>query len=248
MRNLYRFWLFMALLCLLTLSANAHFLRLHLTMAPATRSAGIVSGRVTVQGQLPRPKTINMSAEPNCAKMYSTPPTTEDVVVGQGGTLKNVVVYISAGAMEETALPSQPFPVMQKGCRFTPHVAAVQVNQELQLINEDSTSHNIHPFPNLNREWNKAQPAGTPPLSAKFAREEIIPVKCNIHPWMRSYFVVLKTSHFSVTGENGAFTMNDLTPGKYTITAWHETYGTQTQEVTITENETTPTNFVFKAR
>ena len=218
------------------------------TMVSAAWSAGIVSGKVTVEGQPSKPKTINMSAEPDCAKMYSTPPTTEDVIIGQGGALKNVVVYISAGPPEETTPHSQPVSITQKGCRFAPHVVAAQVNQELQVLNKDSMSHNIHPFPNINREWNKAQPAGSPPLSESFAREEIMPVRCNIHPWMRSYFVVLKTSHFSVTGENGAFTLNDLPPGKYTITAWHETYGRQIQEVSITGNESIPINFVFKAR
>src|ERR1700688_1406937 len=63
---------------------------------------------------------------------------------------------------------------------------------------------------------------------------------------MHAYFAVLKTSHYAVTGDNGAFSLNNLPPGKYTITAWHETLGTQTQEVTITGNETAPVNFVFK--
>ena len=209
--------------------------------------AGTISGKVTVEGHPTKGKAINMSAEPSCAKMYSSAPTSEDVVVGPGSGLKNVVVYVSAGAADEAAPPSQPISIKQKGCRFTPHVVAMQVNQELQVTNEDSTSHNIHPLPSVNREWNKAQLPGTPPLSATFARQEIIPVKCNIHPWMRGYFVVLKTSHYSVTGDNGAFTLNNLPPGKYTITAWHETYGTQSKEITIT-GESQSLDFSFTAK
>jgi uncharacterized protein (DUF2141 family) len=72
-------------------------------------------------------------------------------------------------------------------------------------------------------------------------------VKCNIHPWMHGYFVVLNTSHYSVTGEDGSFSLQGLPPGKYTLTAWQEQYGTQTQEVTIAGNETKSANFVFKA-
>ena len=207
-----------------------------------------LSGKVILSGLAPKPKPISMAAEPGCAKMYSTPPTTEDVIVGQGGALKNVVVYISAGAPDETATPSQPVVVMQKGCRFTPHVVALQVNQELQVVNQDATSHNIHPLPTSNREWNKAQPPGTPALSESFARPEIIPVKCNIHNWMRAYFAVLKTSHYSVTGDDGSFTLPNLPSGKYTLTAWHETFGTQTQDITITGNEAVPINFVFQAK
>jgi plastocyanin len=169
------------------------------------------------------------------------------VIAGAGGTLKNVVVYVSSGAPEETAPPAEPISITQKGCRFAPQVVAMQVNQEVRVTNEDSTSHNIHPLPTINREWNKAQPPGTPPLEEAFAREAFIPVKCNIHSWMRSYFVVLKTSHYSLSGENGAFTLGNLPPGKYTVTAWHEVYGKQSQEVTVSANETQVIKFTFKA-
>ncbi len=217
-----------------------------LTMVSSIQAAGI-GGKVVVEGAATMPnKAINMSSEPGCAKMYSTPPTREDVVVGPGGALENVVIYISAGAPDESAAPSTPVTVMQKGCRFTPHIVVMQTNQTLQMVNEDSTAHNIHPLATNNREWNKAEPPGTAPLTDSFARPEFISVKCNIHPWMHAYFAVLKTSHYVVTGENGAFTLNNLPPGKYTITAWHETFGTQSQEVTITGNETAPLNFVFK--
>jgi hypothetical protein len=39
-----------------------------------------------------------------------------------------------------------------------------------------------------------------------------------------------------------------LPPGKYTITAWHESYGEQSQEVTISGSETKTINFVFKPK
>src|SRR6267154_3488566 len=213
----------------------------------STAQAAGIGGKVTVQGTALTPnKTINMSSEPGCAKMYTTPPTREDVVVGSGGALENVVVYISAGAPDEASAPSTPVTVMQKGCRFEPHVVVVQTNQQIEMVNDDTTAHNIHPLATNNREWNKAEPPGTAPLTESFARPEFISVKCNIHPWMHAYFAVLTTSHYAVTGENGAFSLGNLPPGKYTITAWHETFGTQTQEVMITGNETAPLNFVFK--
>jgi plastocyanin len=216
-----------------------------LKMASGAQGGGTVGGKVTVEGVTVMAKTINMASEPGCAKMYSTPPKSEDLVVGQGSALENVVVYISAGAPEESA-PTQPVQVVQKGCRFAPHVVVMQTGQPVQMINEDSTSHNIHPLATNNREWNKAEPPGTTPLTESFARPEFISVKCNVHPWMHAYFAVVKTSHYAVTGDNGAFSLNNLPPGKYTITAWHETLGSQTQEITITGNETVPVNFAFK--
>ena len=88
-----------------------------------------------------------------------------------------------------------------------------------------------------------------PPLEESFAREEIvIPVKCNVHPWMRSYIAVFKHPFFSVTGCNGRFDLKNLAPGNYTIAAWHEKYGTQTQQVSIAVGETKTLDFVFRAR
>ena len=208
---------------------------------------GAISGKVTYEGTPAKMKPIDMSKEPSCAKMYPTPPFAETVVTGSGDNLENVVVYISAGAPDEPA-PSTAAVFNQKGCRYFPHVLAFQVNQELKIQNEDQTTHNIHPQPKINREWNRSQPPGTPPISESYDKAEIFPVKCNVHPWMHGNFVVLKNSHYAVTGDNGAFSLPNLPPGKYTVTAWHETYGELTQEVTIGGNETKTVTFVFKAK
>lgn len=214
---------------------------------PAKPAGGTVSGKVTYEGTPAKQKPIDMSKEPSCAKQYATPPTTETVVTGANNSLENVVVYISAGAPDESA-PSQAVTFDQKGCRYLPHVLAFQTNQELKIVNDDQTSHNIHPLAKINHEWNKSQPPGTPPISEKYEQAEFIPVKCNIHPWMHGNFAVLKNSHYSVSKDDGAFTLPNLPAGKYTITAWHESYGTQTQDVTISGSETKSVNFVFKAK
>src|SRR6202166_4166397 len=204
---------------------------------PPKPAGGSVSGKVTYEGTPAKQKPIDMSKEPSCAKQYTTPPTTETVVTAAGNSLADVVVYISAGAPDEPP-PSQPATFDQKGCRYIPHVLAFQTNQELKVVNDDQTSHNIHPLAKVNHEWNKSHPPGTPPL----------PVKCNVHPWMHGNCAVLKNSHYAVSKEDGSFTLPNLPAGKYTVTAWQEAYGTQTQDVTISGSETKSVNFAFKAK
>ena len=211
-------------------------------------SGGSISGKVTYEGTPARQKPIDMSKEPGCAAQHPTAITTETVVVGPGNALQNVVVYISAGAPDESSPPTQAVTIVQKGCQYLPHVVPMVVNQELKVVNDDANSHNIHPLAKINNEWNKSQPPGTPPFSEKFGKPEFIPVKCNIHPWMHSSFAVLKNSHYAVSGGDGGFTLPNLPPGKYTVSAWHESYGDQTQDVTISGNETKTVNFVFKAK
>jgi len=213
----------------------------------AAPAGGTISGKVTYEGTPAKMKPIDMSKEPSCAKMYSTPPLSQTVETGAGNTLEDVVVYVSAGAPDD-AVPSSAATFTQKGCRYIPHILAFQVGQELKIINDDQTSHNIHPLPKLNREWNKSQPPGTPPISEKYDKAEFIPVKCNVHPWMHGTFAVLKNSHYSISNDAGAFSLANLPPGKYTITAWQESYGDMSQDVTISGSETKSISFVFKAK
>lgn len=216
-------------------------------IASARPQNGAISGRVSFDGTPAKPHTIDMSMEPNCAKQYAKPVAAETVVTGPGNALENVVVYVSAGAPDEPP-PAQPAVLTQKGCRYAPHVLAFQVNQDFEVVNDDQTSHNIHPLPSNNREWNKSQPPGAPPIEDKYARPEFIPVKCNIHPWMKGTLAVMKNSHYAITTGDGEFNLPNLPPGAYTITAWHESYGEQSEEVTITGSEAKTVNFVFKAK
>lgn len=208
---------------------------------------GSVTGVVKFEGTPPKATRIDMSQDPICANAHSTPLMTEDVVVGANGGLANVVVYVSDGLAGKTfEPPQQPAMLEQKGCQYKPHVLALQARQKLDVVNSDETTHNIHPTPNNNREWNMTQPHGMP-LEQSFAREEIaISVKCNVHPWMKGYVAVLKHPYFAVTDKDGKFDVKDLPPGTYTITAWQEKLGTQMQKITVGAGENKTLDFVFK--
>jgi len=215
--------------------------------AAAPPAAGTIRGKVTYTGTPPKMRSIDMSKEPNCVSQHPTPVMTENVVTGPGNTLRWVVVYIAA--LDTTSPPStEAVRYDQKGCEYTPHVQAMQVNQPLDIYNSDPHSHNIHPLARVNPEWNRSQPKGAPPIHIKWEAPEFIPVKCNVHPWMHGYFVVLRTPHYSVTGEDGTFSLAGLPPGKYTVTAWHEQFGSQRQDVSVGSGETKTVSFVFTAR
>ena len=216
---------------------------------------GSVAGSVKLSGPAPHMKGIDMSKDPYCAKQHDNAPVKmENVVVGSGDGLQNVVLYITQGlpAADQNAVPSEQPKFDQKGCMYSPHVLAVDANQKFEVTTDDQTTHNIHPLPapgSGNIGWNKSQPPGAPPIVTDWKAPEAISVKCNIHPWMHGYFVVLKTNHFSVTGDDGTFSIKDLPPGKYTLTAWQETLGSSQQEVTIGgAGETKTVNFTFKGK
>ena len=221
--------------------------------AGAPTSAGgagttAIRGVVKFEGIPPKAKSINMAADPSCAKQHPGLVSTPEVTADSKGGLQNVLVFIADGLGDRTFdPPKDPVVISQKGCLYEPHVMAVQANQPIEVVNDDPTSHNIHLTPANNREWNKAELPGAK-VEEAFAREEIaIPVKCNIHPWMRGYIAVLKNPYFAVTKKDGSFDLANLPPGTYTIKAWHEKLGTSTQTITIAANQTKDISFVFKS-
>jgi hypothetical protein len=223
---------------------------------PYTAGSGSVTGTISFTGAAPAPKKIDSSADPACGQANPNL-STEDTVV-KDGKLANVFVYVKDGTTADGkkitdfsyATPSSAAKLDQKGCHYVPHVLGLQTNQKLTITNSDPTQHNIHPTPASNPEWNQTQPNGAAPIEKTFARAEVlIPVKCNQHPWMKSYIGVLKHPFFAVSGEDGAYTIQGLQPGTYTIAAWHEKGGAKgtekTMQVTVPASGAGKADFAF---
>jgi plastocyanin len=211
---------------------------------------GKITGTVKLDGVAPHMKGIDMSKDPYCDKAHaSSPGHLEEVVVGANGGLQNVVLYIadwSGPATTSTAIPVFD----QKNCMYTPHVLAMDVGQTFKVTSSDQTTHNIHPLPNPmtgNIPWNQSQPPGAAPVEKSWKAPEVIPVKCNIHPWMNGWYVVVK-GPYATTDENGNYTIENVPPGNYTVTAWQEKYGTQTAKVTVAAGKPGTADFKFTAK
>lgn len=211
--------------------------------------AATITGKISFEGEAPKPARLNLGADEECKSMHDEPIFSEQVVVNENGTLANVFVWVSKGLEgKQFPTPSEKVSIDQEGCVYMPHVVGAMVGQTVSVTNSDPMLHNVHPLPRDNDEWNQSQAAGAGAIDKSFDEPELmIPVKCNIHPWMRAYINVSPHPFFAVTGDDGSFTISGLPPGTYTIEAAHEKYGTQTMEVTVGDGATEQADLTFQA-
>lgn len=216
-------------------------------LACTPAAAGTITGAVVFEGRAPVMKAIDMGTDAVCEAKHDKPPRAEFIVLGEGQTLANVFVHVIKG-LPRTRYPAPAEPVVldQEGCRYAPHVFGVIAGQDLKIVNPDGTLHNVHCVPKRNRGFNITMVRTLTETTVTFPiPEPMFPFKCDVHPWMLSYCAVMAHPFFSVTGIDGAYTIEGLDAGEYVIEAWHERLGTQTATVTIGADSTTSKNFTF---
>ena len=136
----------------------------------------------------------------------------------------------------------------QRGCVYYPRVLGVRVGQTLEIRNSDNLLHNVHSVTEHENQFNFGQARAGVVNTFKMKNEEIMMrLGCDVHRWMESYIGVLNHPFYSVSGTDGSFTIKGLPAGTYTIEAWHEKYGAQTANVTVTDGQAATNDFTFKA-
>jgi plastocyanin len=205
-----------------------------------------VEGKVKLNGSAPEMAMTKREADPFCAK---TPMKEEEVIVGPQGGLANVVVRVTEGASGHYDPPTTPASLDQSGCMYRPRVQAILAGQPLSIRNGDQTLHNVHGYKGPSTLFNQAEIPGLPPIAKRIGEAgDVLKFKCDVHPWMTGYVVVNNNPFFAVTGNDGWFRIGNLPPGKYTLTAWHERYGTQTAQVTVAEGKPAEVSFAYDAK
>ena len=217
----------------------------------ASARAATVTGTVTYEGKVPNLKPIDMGADANCAKMHTGSPQASDMLVlGSGNTMANIMVSVASGLPAGKTWPASKDAVVmdQRGCHYSPHVFGLTMGQPFKVLNSDGILHNVHALPKVNKPFNMAMPPTVKESTQTFGQAEgMFMIKCDVHPWMSAYAGVFAHPFFSVTKQDGKFTISGLDAGTYEIEAWHEKLGVQKATVTVTGSETKAVNFKFTA-
>jgi plastocyanin len=205
-----------------------------------------VNGTVKLAGKPPEMQPTKRQADPFCAK---TPMKDEEVMVGPNGGLKNVIIRVTQGLSGNYEPPMTNATLDQQACMYRPRVQAIMAGQSLLIRNSDQTLHNVHTYKGPSTLFNQAEIPGLPPIAKKFAEtNDILKFKCDVHPWMTGYVAISNNPFFAISGDDGTFTIPKMPAGKYTLTAWHERYGTKTTELTVEAGTPAMVTFQYDAK
>ena len=213
-----------------------------LVLASGLAFAGTIEGTVSFSGTPPKPQKLNRKSDPVCAKKDFND---ESILLSKSGKeLQNVLVRVKSTPAGKA--PTEDVLVGQKDCMYRPRVQGAVEGQKIKVQNDDPTLHNVHTYEGTKTLFNQAQPPGSAAIEKPLPKtEDVVKLKCDVHPWMAAFVVVNKNPYFAVTKEDGTFQIKDVPAGTYTVEAWHEKLGTKTQQVTVTEGKPAQAKFDF---
>ncbi len=214
---------------------------------PGKLGTAVVMGRVTLEGVPPANARVTMTTDPFCNGQHPGETEMPEVAVGPEGALENVLLRVTEGVSGFYPAPAEAKTLDQKGCAYSPRVLALMTGQPLEIVSSDATIHNVHAAAKQNRAFNLGMPAPGTRYTRTFEKPELVPFRCDVHPWMRAFVAVVPHPFFAVTGSDGRFEIRGLPAGTYTVEAWHEKLPAQSFNLTLADGETTTHDVVFSA-
>lgn len=199
-------------------------------LVPSITSAGDLIGRYVFDGPVPQLADVS----PAVANCTESPIVDESLVVSSDNNgIANIAVYLRRapkGVPANAQPQAEAVPVQdQKGCRFIPRMLVFQAGQTPLVKSNDSVAHNVRGALLKNDDFNftvgGVNRTGIPIKGIDRADILPMPIKCDIHPYMTAYWLVVDHPYTAVTDADGKFKITGLPAGKHKFRVWHERSG-----------------------
>lgn len=200
--------------------------------AVAEDGYGSVTGQFVLEGDVPELKPLETKGKdaPTCPA--DKVPDDSLIVDPASKGIANVFVFLRKAPTkihpDLKASKEKTIDFDQKNCRFAPHALFVRTDQEVLVKSNDNVSHNTHTNPVLNTGENffvQANDRKGRAVAIKGAERLPILVNCDIHSWMKAYWLVLDHPYAAVTDKDGKFKIDNLPAGEHEFRVWHERKG-----------------------
>jgi len=251
-----------------TTNANAKTNRYEQTQVA---NGGSIAGRILFKGQAPAPIMEDLSKGKN-AEFCATHPDTQaggirprQKVVVRDGKLVNTVILIE-NISKGKAWEQKPTTFDFRQCDIFPKITVIRKTPKgmktglAQVTNQDAnTLHNPHGYSvkGASRKtlFNKPLPSKgsvadvTRSLKRlKQKKDSHFFLQCDQHNYMEADARIVWNPYYTISAEDGSFTLDNIPAGTYKVTAWHPYVGQVTQEISVNEGGTTQTQFELAAK
>ena len=202
----------------------------------AVSNGGTIMGKVIYNGAVKKRTVLPTKDKSVCGKSRKVPL----VLVGDGGAVQDAVVFL------KDVSQGKPWPEMtkkrpvldQESCIFKPHVQVAR-RGKIDILNSDPVLHNTHGYYGKRTAFNVGMPEKGVKVTKVLKRPGTVKVDCDAHGWMLAWVQVVDNPYFFQTDADGAFSIDDVPPGDYTLVVWQESLGETEYTVTVAANQTT---------
>jgi plastocyanin len=203
-----------------------------------------IKGVVSFSGKAPEMKVPKKRKD---AEFCKTKEVKYNAVIADKGKLDEVFVRLANDSVKgDYKAPSKHAEVSQTDCMYVPRIQGVVAGQTIDIKNGDATLHNVHTYKGAESWFNKPQIKGSDAIAQEMPDEpKIIKFTCDVHPWMRGFVIVSSHPFFGVSNADGAFTIEKVPAGEYTVEAWHPHYGLKTAKVKVEDGKAAEANFSY---
>lgn len=219
------------------------------------KEGATVRGSVTVSGTVPAPKEFELRRYPDheyCSKLSDGRGyrRLREVTFRPDGALKDVVVAVEG---VKRGKPFTDAEVEADLCQFLPFVTVIGDTRQVTVFNRDPVPHDIQGLAS-DQTGNdmvfyrpSVETSGTTDLVQLAQGQKAFTMQCSLHPYMQNWGYAVDNPYYAVTDATGSFSIEDLPPGTYRLTAWHPILGTQEQKLTVAPNEVVSLELSFAA-
>ena len=120
----------------------------------------------------------------------------------------------------------------QRNETFSPHVLAVGVGTYVDFPNNDQTFHNVFSLSKIGR-FDLGRYGRNESKFVRFDKPGIVRVFCDIHSHMSAFVLVFNHPFHTTTSDDGRYRLDNVPPGTYSVTVWHEGAARDSRSITI---------------
>ena len=224
----------------------------------SVENGGVLTGRITLQGEVPHPRFFPLISSPNieyCSRMSNGrgQRILFDFTVSDSRGLKDTVIKLT-GVKKGKPFSTNLQKLKVHRCHLPNYVIGIRNGETFLLENTDPIRHEIaaYEFTSRGADQRSNRPINphTSQVRDAFVKEgtEEFLVKCNLHPFLQTRVVMVDNPYYSITDEEGRFTIPQIPPGTYEVIAWHPFIPNRMGTVTIESGKQTRMDFEFDGK